>query len=53
MKHFIGGFAVGLILAIRGIPADNDKSNVAYAASFVAHMFIASIFGLMAWGLLP
>ena len=50
MKHFIGGFALGFVVAIIGLPKQ-DKGG--YLISFIAHCFIAFLFGAMAWGLLP
>ncbi len=53
MKHFIGGSAVGFVVAIIGLPRGKGDTSMDYLVSFIAHMFIAALFGLMAWGLMP
>ncbi len=53
MKHFIGGSAVGLIIAIIGIPRTPGNTGMDYSVSAIAHGFIAVLFGAAAWGLLP
>ena len=53
MKHFIGGAALGTVIAIIGIPRGSGKSDMDYLAGFIAHSFVAVLFGAMAWGLLP
>ena len=50
MKHFIGGFALGFVVAIIRLPK-TDKGG--YLIPFLAQVFIAFLFGMMAWGLLP
>ena len=50
MRHFIGGFALGFVVAVIGL---TKQDNDGYLIPFIAHVFIASLFGLMAWGLLP
>lgn len=53
MRHFIGGAALGFFVAIIAIERSFDTSWGDYLASCIAHMFIAVLFGVMAWGLLP
>ena len=56
MKHFIGGWAVGLIIALRLIPATKkatSMSNYEFSIYIFAPALIASLFGLAAYGLLP
>lgn len=53
MKHFIGGFALGLILGIIFLRKLPGNTRVDYAAAIAGHLFVALMFGAMAWGLLP
>lgn len=53
MKHFIGGSAVGMLLAIVGLPRVKGISDSDYVVAMIAHLFVACLFGLAAWGLLP
>lgn len=53
MKHFLGGSAIGMIVALIRLPWKKNPSDYEFAASMAAHFFVAFLFGLAAWGLLP
>ena len=56
MKHFIGGAAIGLILALRQIPRSKSASDMGdyeFCVYVAAHLFVSFLFGVAAWGLLP
>lgn len=53
MKHFWGGFLLGLILAIRYIPGDHQKRGISNGAAFLAHMIAGCFGGIITWCLLP
>lgn len=53
MRHFVGGFAIGFILAVVKIPSIPTKTWAEKLGVFLAHVFVGTMFGLAAWGLLP
>lgn len=50
MKHFIGGFTLGVALAVRYLP---EKRGVGGKELLVAHLISGILGGIIAWGLLP
>lgn len=53
MKHFIGGFSLGLLLALTLLQKTESKTNTDFYAMIAAHLFFALMLGVAAWGLLP
>lgn len=56
MRHFIGGTAIGLMIALWKIHPHKQATQMGdgeFCLYVSLHFFVAVIFGLAAWGLLP
>lgn len=53
MKHFIGGFSIGLLLVLIFLPVKKTAGTRGDTLYIFIHLFAAFLCGLAAWGLLP
>lgn len=51
MKHFLGGWALGFLIALALLPSIKPGQSI--EQSLWAHIIVAVLFGLAAWGILP